>query len=98
VSLPAVLIRSFDTMLRVSYRQALNVATTFCASQNIPLSVASMAQIAGSQESGAMLDFQTGSMRARFDAGRAAARSKSFWRTPSVRLEPWEQVVDLLRP
>jgi hypothetical protein len=98
VSLPAVLIRSFDTMLRVSYRQALNVATTFCLGQNIPLSVASMTETADSQANGAMLDFDTGSMRALFETGLAAARSDSFWQTPSVRLEPWEQVMDLLRP
>lgn len=98
VSLPGVLIRSFDTMLQMSYRQALNVATTFCVSQNIPLSVASMAETAGSQANGAMLDFDADGMRARFEAGRAAAQSETFWRTSSVRLEPWQQVVDLLRP
>jgi len=97
VSLPSVLIRSFDTMLRVSYRQALNVATTFCIGQNIPLNVASMTEAAGSEANGAMLDFDTDSMRAKFEAGRTAARSETFWQTPSVRLEPWEQVVDLLR-
>lgn len=98
VSLPSVLIRSFDTMLRVSYRQALNVATTFCVGQNIPLSVASMTETGTSQLNGAMLDFDTDSMRARFEAGRQAARSESFWQTPSVRLEPWEQVLELLQP
>jgi len=98
VSLPSVLMRSFDTMLRVSYRQALNVATTFCVGHNIPLSVASMTETGSSQLNGAMLDFDTDGMRDRFEAGRAAARSESFWETPSVRLEPWEQVVDLLRP
>jgi hypothetical protein len=82
----------------VSYRQALNVATTFCVGQNIPLSVASMTEAAGSQANGAMLDFDTGGMRAKFEAGRLAAQSDGFWQTPSVRLEPWEQVVDLLKP
>jgi hypothetical protein len=98
VSLPSVLMRSFDTMLRVSYRQALNVATTFCLGQNIPLSVASITETDGSPANGAMLDFDTDSMRARFEAGRAAAQSERFWETPAVRLEPWEQVMDLLRP
>jgi len=98
VSLPAILIRSFDTMLRVSYRQALNVATTFCIGQNIPLSVASIPESPDGPANGAMLDFDTGSMRASFEAGRAAAGSETFWKAPSVRLEPWEEFLDLLRP
>ena len=98
VTLPAVLIRSFDTMLRVSYRQALNVATTFCIGQNIPLSVASIPDNPSAAANGAMLDFDTETMRASFEAGRAAARAPSFWKAPSVRLEPWEEFVELLRP
>jgi hypothetical protein len=98
VSLPAVLMRSFDTMLRVSYRQALNVATTFCVGQNIPLRVASIAETPASHASGAMLDFGTDGMRAKFEAGRAAALSESFWKAPAVRLEPWEELVELLKP
>jgi hypothetical protein len=34
--------RSFETMLRFSYRQALSVAAGFCARHNLPLSVASI--------------------------------------------------------
>lgn len=98
VSLPAVLIRSFDTMLRVSYRQALTVATTFCVAHNIPLSVASIPETPGALGSGAMLDFETDNMRAMFEAGRAAAHAQSFWQAPSVRLEPWEAFMDLVRP
>ncbi len=98
LTLPAVLIRSFDTMLRVSYRQALNVATTFCVGHNIPFSVASIPADPGAVANGAMLDFDTASMSARFEAGRAAARGEGFWAAPSVRLEPWEELMDLLRP
>lgn len=98
VTLPAILIRSFDTMLRVSYRQALNVATTFCVGQNIPLSVAAIPATPSSAVNGAMLDLDTLSMRANFEAGRAAAKAETFWKTPSVRLEPWEEILELLRP
>lgn len=98
VSLPAILIRSFDTMLRVSYRQALNVATTFCVGQNIPLSVAAIPTSPAATANGAMLDFDTESMRAVFEAGRAAARSDGFWQAPSLRQEPWDQLLDLLSP
>lgn len=98
VSLPAILIRSFDTMLRVSYRQALSVVKTFCVGQNIPMSVASIAETPTSQANGAMLDFGTEGMRARFEAGREAALSETFWQAPSVRPEPWEELVELLSP
>jgi hypothetical protein len=97
LTLPAVLVRSFDTMLRVSYRQALNVVTTFCIAHNIPLSVASLPDSPATVADGAMLDFETASMRASFEAGRTAARSDGFWQAPSVRLEPWEEVLDLFR-
>lgn len=98
LTLPAILIRSFDTMLRVSYRQALSVMTTFCIDHNIPLSVASVPDSPVASGDGAMLDFETGSMRASFEAGRTAAKSNDFWKAPSVRLEPWEEFLDLLRP
>jgi hypothetical protein len=98
MTLPAILVRSFDTMLRVSYRQALNVLTTFCIAQNIPLSVASLPSSPAAAGEGTGLDFTTASMRASFEAGRTAAKSDGFWKAPSVRLEPWEQLLDLLRP
>lgn len=98
LSLPSILIRSFDTMLRVSYRQALSVVTTFCIANNIPLSVASLPDSPATSSDGAMLDFETASMRASFESGRSAARSETFWSAPSVRLEPWEELLDMLRP
>jgi hypothetical protein len=98
LSLPAVLLRSFDTMLRVSYRQALNVVTTFCVANNIPLSVASLPASRATLTDGAMLDFTTESMGASFEAGHAAAASGTLWSAPSVRLEPWEELVDSLKP
>ena len=98
VSLPAVLLRSFDTMLRASYRQALNVATSFCLGNNIPLNVATIQDAEGGLPSGAMLDFTTASMNASFEAGRAAAQSDDFWKAPSVRMAPWEAFADLFKP
>lgn len=98
VSLPSVLLRSFDTMLRVAYRQALNVVTTFCVANNIPLSVASLPATPATLVDGAMLDFGTENMRATFEAGRAAALAGTLWKAPSVRLEPWEELLDSLKP
>lgn len=97
LSLPAVLIRSFDTMLRVSYRQALNLATTFCLAHNVPLSVVAIPPSQAATENGAMLDFNTAAMRANFELGRAAAHSDALWRAPSVRLEPWEELLEFLK-
>lgn len=95
-SLAAVLVRSFDTMLRVSYRQALNVATAFCIGNNIPLSVASIPDSSDATANGAMLDFDTEAMKSSFEAGCAAARAEGFWQAPAVRLEPWEELVNRL--
>jgi hypothetical protein len=97
LSLPAVLIRSFDTMLRVSYRQALNLATTFCVAHNVPLSVAAIPSSPAATQNGAMLDFNTAAMRANFELGRAVAQTDSLWRAPSVRLEPWEELLQMLK-
>ena len=98
LTLPAILVRSFDTMLRVSYRQALNVMTTFCVAHNIPLSVASLPDSPATAGDGAMLDFGTASMRASFETGRSAAKTDGFWKAPSVRLEPWEEWLEVFRP
>jgi hypothetical protein len=94
--LPAVLIRSFDTMLRVSYRQALNVAATFCAAHNIPLNIAAIPDSPAATENGAMLSFDTPSMRATFEAGRAAALEGRLWRVPAKGREPWGAFLELI--
>ena len=49
----SIMARSFDTMLRFSYRQALSLAAGFCSRHNLPLSVAS---IPGSFEGFNLLD------------------------------------------
>jgi hypothetical protein len=93
-NLPAILMRSFDTMLRVSYRQALNVAVTFCVAHNLPLSVASIPEAV---ENGSMLNFDTAVMRRTFDAAVDCAGQPEFWRTPALRAEPWSDLLDLFR-
>ncbi|MFC3070707.1 patatin-like phospholipase family protein [Phenylobacterium soli] len=97
ISLPSVLVRSFDTMLRVSYRQALNVAVTFCVAHNLSLSVASIAEAPGATDNGAMLNFDTAAMRRLFDAAEAAAQAPDFWRTPAARSDPWSDFLAFLQ-
>jgi len=98
VNLPMILLRSFDTMLRVSYRQALNVVVTFSLAHNLPLSVASIAETPAATEVGGMLTFETTAMRNTFETAFEAAQSEGFWRTPVARLEPWSDLLDLFRP
>jgi hypothetical protein len=89
----AILSRSFDTMLRSSYRQALSVVTTFCADHDLPLSVASIPAAGGN---GSMLSFDTAVMRTIFDDAVAQAQGADFWLTPRSRPSP--KPSDALRP
>jgi len=77
-SLAAVLLRSFDTMLRVSYRQALNVAATFCAARDLPLSVVSIPDSPAATANGGMLNFDTLNMKRIFDLGVLAGQEPVF--------------------
>lgn len=97
MNLPAILLRSFDTMLRVSYRQALNVAMTFCVAHNLPLSVASIPEFPGATENGGMLSFETSAMSRIFDAAVEAAQADGFWQSPMARAEPWSDFVDFMK-
>ena len=97
ISLPHILMRSFDTMLRVSYRQALSVVVTFSLANNLPLSVASIAEMPEAIEAGGMLTFETSAMRRTFDVAAEAAQAHDFWRTPVARTEPWTDFLDLFR-
>lgn len=83
--LPSVLARSFDTMLRLSYRQALDVARGFCARHNLPLAVAS---IPHSLDGVNMLSFETANMRMIFDAGESLARAGDLWPDGKMRQPP----------
>lgn len=97
VSLPSILVRSFDTMLRVSYRQALNVAVTFSLANNLPLSMTSIAETPEASEVGGMLTFETSAMQQTFASAVKAAQADDFWQTPAARIEPWADFLDLFR-
>jgi len=91
----AVLARSFDAMLRFSYRQALGVATTFCAAQGLSISVAS---IPDAPDQGGMLSFDTLTMKRLFDAARERARAGELWRSPVAERQGLQGLLDRLRP
>lgn len=97
VNLPAILVRSFDTMLRVSYRQALNVAVTFCVAHNLSLSLAAIPDAASATEPGGMLNFETAAMRRLFETAEAAAQRPDFWSQPAARLDPWSEFLRFLQ-
>ncbi len=97
ISLPHILMRSFDTMLRVSYRQALSVVVSFSLANDLPLSVASIAETPEGAEPGGMLTFETAAMRRTFDGAVEAAQAKDFWRTPVAHTKPWADFLDLFR-
>lgn len=78
-NIAAILIRSFDTMLRFSYRHAIEVAAAFCASHRLPFSVAS---IPDPGEAFSMMSFDTASMRRNFDNAVERAMGEDLWVTP----------------
>lgn len=75
-SLPVILLRSFDTMLRQSYQQAIGTAAAFCAGAGLSLSLAS---IPSAPEPSAMMNFDTPGMRRLFEAGRRRATGIDPW-------------------
>jgi hypothetical protein len=78
--------RSFETMLRFSYRQALSLASGFCARHNLPLSVAS---IPSSFDGLNMLKFDTVTMRKIFDEAVELAMADKVWTHPSAEPTGW---------
>jgi hypothetical protein len=78
-NIAAILIRSFDTMLRFSYRHAIDVAAAFCASHRLPFSVAS---IPDPGEAFSMMSFDTVSMNRNFTNGMERAMGPDLWVTP----------------
>ena len=78
-NLASILVRSFDTMLRFSYRNALSNAANFCAGVGLPLSFTSIPDAA---ENGNMLSFDTANMKRIFDEGVALAQGPGLWVTP----------------
>lgn len=91
----AVLTRSFDAMLRFSYRQALGVATTFCAAQGLSISVASIPDV---PDHGGMLSFDTATMKRLFDAARERAKAGDLWGSPVAERQGLQGLLDRLRP
>lgn len=75
-NLPAILIRSFDAMLRFSYRQAISVTATFCAGSGLPLDIASVPY---EFTDGSLMKFDTASMTRLFDAAVARAAADDVW-------------------
>ena len=81
----SIMSRSFETMLRFSYRQALSVAAGFCARHNLPLWVAS---IPASFSDFNMMKFDTAAMKRTFDDAEALAIAGRLWATPTAAPEP----------
>jgi len=77
--------RSFETMLRFSYRQALSVAAGFCARHNLPLWVASIPSAFSDFN---MMKFDTAAMKRTFDDAEALAIAGRLWATPTATPEP----------
>lgn len=94
-NMASILTRSFDAMLRFSYRQALATATAFCAAQGLPISVAS---IPHASDQGGMLNFDTATMKRLFDAARERARAGDLWRSPVAERQGLQGLLDRLRP
>jgi hypothetical protein len=79
-NIAAILLRSFDTMLRFSYRNALSNAATFCAANAIPFGVASIPDVPAN---GSMLNFDTPNMQRVFDLALARAQGPDLWSAPA---------------
>ena len=82
----SIMSRSFDTMLRFSYRQALSLAAGFCSRHNLPLSVAS---IPNAFEGTNLLKFETDLMRRIYDAGYEQALDGSVWTSAVEEQSLW---------
>lgn len=93
-NLVSILVRSFETMLQYSYRQALNTAATFCVAHDLPLSVASIPDVA---ENGSMLRFDTPNMRRIFNLATELAQGPDLWRTPAPEQGAWSNLLDMVR-
>jgi hypothetical protein len=82
----SIMSRSFDTMLRFSYRQALSLAAGFCSRHNLPLSVAS---IPNSFEGTNLLKFETDLMKRIYDAGFQQAVDGTVWTSAVEEQSLW---------
>jgi hypothetical protein len=75
-NIPAILVRSFETILRYSYLQAVGATQAFCAGANLPLGVASMS---GDGDALNLVSFDTANMREMFAAGLARGSGPEPW-------------------
>lgn len=82
----SIMSRSFDTMLRFSYRQAISLAAGFCSRHNLPLSVASIPNAFEGQN---LLKFETDLMRRIYDAGFEQAMNGSAWTSAVEEQSLW---------
>lgn len=79
-NIPAILIRSFETMLRYSYLQAVSTTAAFCAGADLPLGIAAMP---GDADPANLVSFETANMREMFAAGLARGCGPNPWAFPS---------------
>jgi hypothetical protein len=88
----AILLRSFDTMLRFSYRQALAMVINFCAARDLPLSVTSLPIDPLGRN---MLTFDTKVMQGIFEAAVERAQGPDLWVTPVKAPAPasWSRLI-----
>jgi hypothetical protein len=75
----AILARSFDAMYRASYRQALNLVSTFCSDHDLEVGVAAIPVDPAGRN---MLTFDTATMRRIFDAAVQSAQQPDIWARP----------------
>jgi hypothetical protein len=75
-NIPAILVRSFETILRYSYLQAVGTTQAFCAGANLQLGVASMS---GDGDPLNLVSFDTANMREMFAAGLARGSGPNPW-------------------
>ncbi len=80
-NIPAILVRSFETILRYSYLQAVGTTQAFCAGANLPLGIASMS---GDGDPLNLVSFDTATMREMFAAGLALGSGPNPWAFPEL--------------
>ena len=80
-NIPAILVRSFETILRYTYLQAVGTTQAFCAGASLPLGVAAMS---GDGDPRNLVSFDTANMREMFAAGVARGSGPDPWAFPPV--------------
>ncbi|MEG1452864.1 patatin-like phospholipase family protein [Brevundimonas sp.] len=93
-NMATITVRSFEAMLRFSYRQALNTAVTFCAARGLPLRIASIPCL---PEGTNLMNFDTPAMQSLFETGQSMALDGSLW-TTAVPSQGFERIRDALNP